>query len=66
MDQKNSKILERDLEQNNFDILPLNPQENVCYPFHNNVSTRILEKDNYVPKVPCLLSPIVSNPVGRI
>ena len=53
----------RDLEQTRWEYPLLNPQENVCYPFHNNVSTRILEKDNYVPKVPCLLSPIVSNPV---
>lgn len=38
----------RDLEQNHFYYLPLNPQENVCYPFQNNLSTRILEKDYYV------------------
>ena len=38
----------RDLEQNNFDYLPLNPQENTCLPFHNNLSTRILEKDYYL------------------
>jgi len=40
----------RDLEQVNFDILPLNPQENVCIPFHNNLSTRILEKDYHNSK----------------
>lgn len=38
----------RDKEHNNFDYLFMNPQENVCYPFQNNISTRILEKDNYV------------------
>ena len=44
----------RDREQTNWYILPLNPQENVCIPFHNNISTRILEKDNYVPQYPCV------------
>ena len=38
----------RDLEQPNFSYLPLNPQENVCIPFQNNLSTRILEKDYWV------------------
>jgi len=28
----------------------MNPQENVMLPFNNNVSTRILEKDNFNPK----------------
>lgn len=44
----------RDLEQVKWGILPLNPQEHTCIPFHNNLSTRILEKDYYVPKVPCI------------
>lgn len=43
----------RDLEQSHRYILPLNPQENVCLPFHNNMNTRILEKDSFVPKAPC-------------
>ena len=38
----------RDLEQSHFSYLPLNPQENVCIPFQNNLSTRILEKDYWV------------------
>lgn len=42
----------RDLEQSHFSHLPLNPQEHVCIPFHNNLSTRILEKDYWVSK-PC-------------
>lgn len=42
----------RDLEQTRWEYPHLNPQENVCKHFHNNVSTRILEKDYYVPKVP--------------
>lgn len=44
----------RDLEQNNFNYLPLNPQINVCYPFQNNLSTRILEKDYYNIKNNCI------------
>ena len=44
----------RDLEQTNWYILPLNPQENVCYPFENNLNTTILEKDYFVPKYTCL------------
>lgn len=48
----------RDLQQDHTYILPLNPQENVCMPFHNNLSTRILEKDNYVPESP---NPVLIN-----
>lgn len=43
----------RDLEQVNWYILPLNPQENTCMPFQNNLSSRILEKDNFVAQIPC-------------
>jgi hypothetical protein len=48
----------RDLEQPHFYYLPLNPQENACIPFQNNLSTRILEKEywagNAVPRTfPC-------------
>lgn len=46
----------RDLEQNNFDYPPLNPQVNVCLPFQNNLSTRILEKDYFTPKRDCVLN----------
>ena len=42
----------RDLEQANWSILPLNPQENTCFPFENNVSTRLVEKDYFVAKAP--------------
>ena len=44
----------RDLEQVNWYTLPLNPQENTCMPFQNNLSTRILEKDNFVQKTQCI------------
>jgi hypothetical protein len=46
----------RDLEQNHNYILPLNPQENTCIPFQNNLDTRILEKDYFVAKAPCISS----------
>ena len=44
----------RDLEQTNWYILPLNPQENVCFPFENNTSTRIMERNSFVAQTPCL------------
>jgi hypothetical protein len=44
----------RDLEQVKWDILLLDPQENVCMPFQNNLDTRKLEKDYYVAKIPKL------------
>lgn len=46
----------RDLEQFQWAILPLNPQENTCFTFQNNLSTRILEKDYFVPTAPTLQS----------
>ena len=46
----------RDLEQNNFEYPPLNPQANVCLPFQNNLSSRILEKDYFTPKRDCVLN----------
>ena len=42
----------RDLEQVNWMTLPLDPQENICIPFTNNLSTRILEKDNFIAAAP--------------
>jgi hypothetical protein len=44
----------RDLEQVDWYVLPLNPQENTCFPFQNNLSTRILNKDSFVAQTPCL------------
>ena len=32
---------------NNFKYLLLDPQKHVCIPFHNNISSRIVEKDYY-------------------
>lgn len=41
-------FLFRSIPQAQTQYLPLNPQENVCIPFENNLSTRILEKDYFV------------------
>jgi hypothetical protein len=40
----------RSLERINFPYLHLDPQENVCYTFQNNLNTRILEKNSFVTK----------------
>ena len=50
----------RDLEQVNWYYPQLNPQENTCFPFQNNLSTRILEKDYFTPKRDCLVSQVKS------
>ena len=44
----------RALPQNREYPLFFNPQENTCLRFHNNLNTRLLERDNFVPKIPCL------------
>ena len=41
----------RALSQNHHYPLFLNPQENVCMQFNNNLNTRLLERDNFLPKV---------------
>ena len=46
----------RDLEQVDWYYPPLNPQENTCIPFHNNLNTRLLERDYFVSKIPCNLT----------
>lgn len=46
----------RDLEQVDWYYPPLNPQENTCLPFQNNLSTRILEKDYFTPKRECVIN----------
>jgi len=45
----------RDVEQVDWYYPPLNPQENTCLPFQNNLSTRILEKDYFTPKRDCII-----------
>ena len=44
----------RDLEQVDWYDLFLNPQENICLPFHSNLNTRMVEKDAFTPKRMCL------------
>jgi hypothetical protein len=46
----------RDVEQVDWYYPPLNPQENTCLPFQNNLSTRILEKDYFTPKRDCVVN----------
>jgi hypothetical protein len=46
----------REKEQVDWYYPPLNPQENTCMPFLNNLNTRILEKDYFVPEPYCLRS----------
>jgi len=48
--------MSRDLEQVDWYILPLNPQENTCMSFQNNLNTRILESNAFVSTFPCLTS----------
>ena len=44
----------RDLEQVNWWTLPLDPQENTCMPFRANLNTRLLERDYFEAKAPCV------------
>lgn len=56
----------RDKEQPNWDYLHLNPQENTCFTFQNNLSTRILEKDYFVRENACVTTsnkPLMPFPV---
>jgi len=45
--------MSRDLEQVNWYTLPLNPQENTCMRFQNNLNTRLLEQNAHITQVPC-------------
>ena len=40
----------RALPQNREYPLFMNPQENTCMTFHNNLNTRLLERDHFVKK----------------
>ena len=46
----------RDLEQVDWGYPPINPQINTCLPFQNNISTRILVRDDFTPKRECILN----------
>jgi hypothetical protein len=41
-----------DKEQTRWDYLPFNPQANIEIPFHCNLNTRNLERDNFLKKGP--------------
>ena len=41
----------RGLEQERWEDVLLDPQQNLFMPFHNNLNTRILEKDHHVTKI---------------
>ena len=49
-------FLYRTVEMNRWEMTIHNPQSNLEKGFHDNIQTRILEKDNYVPKVPVPMS----------
>ena len=51
----------KDLEQDHRYYLPLDPQENVIIEFKNNLNTRLLERDNFKPTLPCLLTESINN-----
>lgn len=42
----------RDIEQTRWETPILDPQANLEKGFHDNINTRILEKDNFVPRIP--------------
>ena len=44
----------KDLEQNHGYYLPTNPQAHTEIPFNNNISTRILEKNNFKREFDCI------------
>ena len=46
----------RDLQQDNFNYLHLDPQKNTCIPFYNNLNTRILDRDYFVKKTHCSIN----------
>jgi hypothetical protein len=46
----------RDVDRVNLEYPFLNPQENTCLPFQNNLSTRVLEKDYFTPKRDCVIN----------
>lgn len=41
----------RDAFQDNFDYLIVNPQAHTEMPFTNNLSSRIVEKNNFIPRI---------------
>lgn len=48
----NPAWLYKDLEQNHRYILLENPQKNFKIKFQNNINTRLVERDNFIPTLP--------------
>ena len=46
----------RDLEQPRWEVPFINPQAHLEKEFHSNLHTRILEKDNFRPQLPALIT----------
>ena len=44
----------RGLQRDNFNYLFFDPQQNTCIPFRANLNTRLLERDYFVDKAPCI------------
>mgnify|MGYP001167566970 FL=1 len=42
----------KDLEQSRWEIPFINPTANTEIPFHNNLSSRLIEKDGFKPNIP--------------
>ena len=42
----------KDLEQSRWEIPFINPTANREIPFHNNLSSRLIEKDGFKPNIP--------------
>ena len=55
----------RDLDQSRRYPLFLDPQENTCMPFHNNLNTRLLASDYFRPQIPCVGGPTTKAPKGK-
>ena len=45
----------RDASQMHLEFPPIQPQLNTCLPFHNNINTRIIEKDQFMAKRDCVI-----------
>jgi hypothetical protein len=54
----------RDLEHPRWEMPIINPQANLEKPFHNNIQTRILEKDYYKPSVSVSFDNSRANPTS--
>ena len=56
----------RDIEQTRWEEPLLNPQANLEKNFHDNIQTRLLEKDYFVPRIPVVQSHSSHKVVSRV